>query len=115
MKTQTKPNCLYWAIFNRFECRVSGQAVLDIAQSGQNDSAVAFHLPGFLAQIELDNFPNKPTSKKVRDELSEYGAWEAEELEGDLTNLSRLLWIAACNIADEEKPDFSKPCKAKAV
>lgn len=115
MKTQINPSRLYWASFNRFECRVSGQAVLDIARSGDASQAVNAHLPLFLAQIELDKFPNKPTAEKIREELSEYGAWKDEELESDLANLSRLLWIAACNIAEEEKPDCSKPSKSKAV
>lgn len=115
MKNQIKPNRLYWASFNRFECRVSGQAVLDIARSGPADAAVDFHLPGFLAQIKKDNFPNKPTKEAIRRELKEYGAWEADELLSGKDNLSRLLWIAACNIAEEEKPNYSKPCKAIAV
>lgn len=115
MKTKIKPNRLYWATFNGFECRVSGEAILDIARSGPADSAVTFHLPSFLAQIKSDNFPKKLTAEKVRKELSEYGSWEAEELESDSDNLSRLLWIAACNIAEEDKPDYSKPCKAISV
>lgn len=115
MQTKIKPNRLYWASFNRFECRVSGQAVLDIARSGSNDAAVAANLPGFIAQVEKDNFPNKPTADKIREELREYGAWDSEELASDSDNLSRLLWIAAHNIAEEEKPDCSKPVSSKAV
>ncbi len=115
MQNKIKPAHLYWASFNRFECRVSGQAVLDIARPGSADAAVAAHLPLFLAQIEIDNFPNKPTADKIREELKEYGAWDSDELASDSDNLSRLLWIAAHNIADEEKPDCSKPVPVKSA
>jgi hypothetical protein len=38
---------------------------------------------------------------KVRAELDEYGAWNETELADHDANLSRALWIAACNIREE--------------
>lgn len=37
---------------------------------------------------------------KVRDELGEYGAWDAIELADNAMNLVRLFWLACCNIAE---------------
>lgn len=34
-------------------------------------------------------------------ELSEYGAWDAEELADHTDNLRRILWLAAGNIKDD--------------
>ena len=39
--------------------------------------------------------------KLVAECLKEYGAWDAEELTDHPQNLQRLLWIAACDIAEE--------------
>lgn len=36
----------------------------------------------------------------MRRELGEYGCWEADELESRETNKSRLVWLAANEIAD---------------
>jgi hypothetical protein len=36
-------------------------------------------------------------------ELKEYGAWDAEELADHENNLQRLLWCAACSIAEENR------------
>lgn len=109
MNPKINPSALYWASFNRFELRVSGQAVIDICHSGPNDAAVSAHLPLFRTQIELDRFRNRPTSDNVRDELREYGAWEDNELQCDTVNLSRLLWLAAWQIFESDEPDCSAP------
>lgn len=113
MKTQLidSPTALYWASFNRFELRVSGEAVCAIAQPGPADSAVAKYAPQVRAQMEADNFPNRPTPEKIREELAEYGSWDAQELADDEANWRRLVWCAACNIAEDESPDCSEPAK----
>lgn len=41
--------------------------------------------------------------EQLRKELSEYGAWDDEQLADHNANLQRILWIAAGNIQDEEK------------
>lgn len=40
----------------------------------------------------------KLSPDSVRRELSEYGAWSADELSDHDANLQRILWIAACDI-----------------
>lgn len=111
MKT-IEPSALYWASFNRFELRMPGESVQDIAQSGQNDAAVEYWTPKILAQIEADDFANKPTVDSVRAELNEYGSWDDEELSDDGQNWNRLIWIAAWNIADSDDLDCSEPLKS---
>jgi hypothetical protein len=39
--------------------------------------------------------------KLVAECLKEYGAWDDEELADHQQNLQRLLWVAACDIAEE--------------
>ena len=99
------PNALYWASFNRFEFRVPGQAVLDCSHSGDCEADVDYWLPKVRELVESDDLPNKPAPDTIRAELEEYGAWDDEELADDEWNWKRLLWIAAGNIHDEERPD----------
>ena len=105
------PTALYWASFNRFELRLPGQCVIDCSHSGQCDSDVSFWVDKIQAQIDADNFSNKPTPDKIRAELKEYGAWDSAELADDTSNMRRLVWCAACNISEDESPDCSEPVK----
>lgn len=105
------PDKLYWASFNRFELRLSGQCVLDCSHSGDCADDVARHVRQVRRQINSDNFTNKPTPDKIRAELAEYGAWDAEQLACDVENFNRLVWIAANNIAEDENQDCSEPVK----
>ena len=111
MKTTTiNPSALYWASFNAFELRIPGQCAMDCSTPGRDASDSVKHwLPKVRAQIEKDCFPNKPTPDKIRAELAEYGAWEDSELNDADTNMERLIWIAACNIRDDDERDFSEP------
>lgn len=43
----------------------------------------------------------KLSPDSVRRELDEYGAWSDDELSDHDQNLQRILWIAACNIDEE--------------
>ena len=105
------PAALFWASFNSFEMRLPAQAVAEIAQSGSNDAAVAHWAPIVAAQVEADNFRNRPTPDKIRAELAEYGAWDERELEDDAANWHRIVWCAAHNIAEDDAPDCSEPLK----
>ncbi len=109
MRTALEPKALYWASFNRFELRIPGECVADCSGQGSADDAVAYWTPKIQAQVESDNFPNKPTPDKIRAELEECGAWDSEELANDDENWQWLVWIAACNISDDESPDCSDP------
>lgn len=44
----------------------------------------------------------------IRQELSEFGAWEDEELQDDEENWKRILWAAACDIAEEHHSKRSR-------
>jgi len=111
MKTQLEPEKLYWALFNNFEMRLSGECVNACHHQGDCEADCKAWVDRVRAQIESDNFPNKPTPDKIRDELSEYGAWDDEELKNDEENFIRLIWCAAGNIAEESEPDCSEPVK----
>ena len=39
----------------------------------------------------------------VRQVLSEYGCWDEEELQDNVANMKRLLWIAGCDIAEKDE------------
>jgi hypothetical protein len=41
----------------------------------------------------------------LSNELKEYGAWDAEELADHTQNLQRILWLAACDIAERDGCD----------
>lgn len=110
--TDIIPEALYWASFNRFEFRIPGQAIIDICHSGPNDSDVAAWLDKVLQQVEMDNFPRKPTLGKIREELDEYGAWDDTELLDETMNWQRLLWLAAWDIFESDEPDCSEPFKS---
>lgn len=105
------PSALYWALFNRFELRLSGECVEACAHSGRCDADVAYWTPRVIAQVETDNFRNKPTADKIRAELKEYGAWSEKELADENANWRRLIWSAANNISEEESPDCSEPIR----
>lgn len=110
MKTATlNPLALYWASFNRFELRLPGAAVRAIAHPGPADADVAEWAPKIAAQVEADNFTNRPTPDKIRAELAEYGAWDMEEMIDDEMNWQRIVWLAAGNIAESDAPDCSEP------
>lgn len=111
MKTELIPEALYWASFNHFELRLSGQCVSDCSHSGQCDEDVAHWVPRVRAQVEADAFKNAPTAESIRRELREYGSWSEEELKDDEQNWHRLVWIAAGNIAEDDAPDCSEPLK----
>jgi hypothetical protein len=66
-------------------------------QSGAADSAIAYMrtLPEVIAELsEID-------PEKLKQELQEYGAWNAKELSIHSDNLDRILWIACGNIQED--------------
>lgn len=114
MRKTLDPSALYWALFNRFELRISGEAVTDICHSGSNDEAVDYWKDKVMEQVITDDFANKPTPDTIRAELKEYGAWDGKELADDELNWQRLVWIAAWNIFDDDAQDCSQPLKTLA-
>lgn len=114
MRKTLNQSKLYWASFNRFELRLPGEAVTDCSHSGDCEADVKHWMPAVRAQIEADDFPNKPTPDSIRAELEEYGAWDEAELADDEANFMRLVWCAANNIAEDDAPDCSEPLSTAA-
>lgn len=109
MENTIDPTALYWASFERFELRLPGQCVLDCSHQGDCAGDVAYWVPRIRAQAEQDGFPNGPTDEKIAQELRDCGAWDDDELADRDQNWHRLVWIAACNIQDDDERDCSAP------
>jgi len=83
------------AYFNRFAIDLPGEAVSDMTGPGDAFPAAQY----WADQLDLSHI----APDDIAAELSEYGAWDAEELEDCGENEIRILWIAAGNIYDEER------------
>jgi len=87
-----------YAYFDRFELQMTkGQARAASHQGACDDDIAALAAqPGMARQLaRLD-------PADVAAELREYGAWDSAELADHQANLLRLVWIAACNIWEEQ-------------
>ncbi len=69
--------------------RLSEDQIDSIPSQGQADSAASR-----LASRITDPFDTPDLQQDLRDELSEYGAWNDEELSSHAENLKRALWLA---------------------
>lgn len=67
-----------------------------VSHQGQCDEDVQalMKVPAIRSQLDALN----PDS--VRKALREYGAWDADELADHETNLSRIVWLAGCDIRE---------------
>lgn len=83
-----------FAIFNRFEIELPEDCVRDCSHSGACDADVD-HWATLISR------PDDITPEKLRAELKEYGAWDANELADDDANWHRIIWLAAGNIKEE--------------
>lgn len=81
------------------ELTLKGRCISECSQSGSVDAEVAFWAPiVFLAK------PNQGISPEaIRSELKECGAWDEKELEDTKQNERRIVWIAACDLKEQEK------------
>lgn len=117
MSLQLSLSSLYWASFIFFELRLSGLAVMEIAQSGDNEEAVK-HFYNDPAHVEFctDIFGKlRATPEAIRRELRETGAWNESELADDEMNRIRIVWQAAWQIAESDEPDCSAPLTLEEV
>ena len=92
----SKPDDIMYALFERFELAMTLDNARSASHQGQCDDDVRAlsEVPGIRQQLDaLD-------PEKVRAELKEYGAWDAEDLADHEQNLQRVLWLAACNIVE---------------
>ena len=87
--------------FSTSSGRIELQLTKDQAHTGSHQGAcdgdVAYlrTVPAIRRQLA------KVDPETLRDELREYGAWDAEELADHDANLSRLLWLACGDIVEE--------------
>lgn len=89
----------YFATFNYFEIELPEDVVRVCNHSGPCDADVenSRMLPEVTAEL------NKLDPEKLKNELREYGAWDAEELSNHDENLNRILWIAAGDVQDNNE------------
>jgi hypothetical protein len=94
-QNKMKNKNLVWASFNYFEFQLPQQAVNDCSHQGECFEDVEF----WQRKIEL----NVSRDLLIK-ELREYGAWDIEELTNmdDIGLEQKIIWIAACNIKEEQ-------------
>lgn len=85
--------------FNRFWLQMTLQEARGASHQGRCDDDVA----DLVRQPKIRRQLDKIGPDKIRAELREYGAWDADELADDSANRARIVWIAAGNIADENR------------
>jgi hypothetical protein len=87
-----------FAVFERFELELAQEDVQACSHAGEcyNDVSHAITLPYIAKQLD------EIGAEAIRQELNEYGCWDAEELADDEMNRCRIVWIAACNIREEQ-------------
>jgi hypothetical protein len=74
------------------------EALLDCGASGDASEAVAYVLSSFEVTGEPDD---------CRAMLAGYGAWDDAELSDHQTNLKRLVWLAGCDLREQNEIYFS--------
>ena len=84
------------ALFNRFTIDMTLEQARGASHQGQCDEDVA----ALAQELNLSLDP-----EKVKAELREYGAWDAEELADEEQNLLRIVWIAASDIVEESQQE----------
>ncbi len=90
---------MYWSSSNgRIELQMTLDQARSASHSGQciEDVLALSRLPKIAKQL------SKVNPETLRDELREYGAWDAAELADHDANLERLLWLAACDIREDQ-------------
>jgi hypothetical protein len=80
----------------RIELQLTRALAATVSHPGECSSDVAAlrTVPAIRRQLD------KIDPDLLRAELAEYGAWEDHELLDHDTNLSRILWLAGCNITE---------------
>ena len=89
---------MWWSeSLGRIELQITLKQAQSCSHQGQCDDDVAAlrKVPAIKRQLD------KLDPKLVADCLREYGAWDDKELADHDQNLTRLLWCACCDIAEE--------------
>lgn len=87
------------ATFSYFEIELPTQAVLDCSAPGNRDKQVKEWAQRIIRPATI-------TDAMIREELAEYGAWEASELASEAINWRRVVWLAACQICEENRAEI---------
>jgi hypothetical protein len=97
MEARTSDPRSFEAWLDHVALRVRTSDALDMSQPGPADDTVAYYVqqPYYTRQFA------QMRPEDVRDELAEYGAWDAEDLADDEENLHRLLWCAAGTVREQ--------------
>lgn len=88
---------LTYVYFDRFMLCLPNDTVDECSGPGRKDDAVAYWAPKVFAIPQN----RRVTAPMIRSELKEYGAWDTSELADDDENQRRIVWVAACNEAEE--------------
>ena len=90
----------YWCSSRaQFELQLSLEDAQSASQPGKDadeDVRALIALPYVAEQLE------RIDAALLASELEEHGAWDAEELADHEANLRRLVWIASCDISQEQ-------------
>jgi len=87
----------YPAFFERFTIWLTEEEAKTGAHPGRCDDDIDSMLQQDDIKVQLDT----TDAEDIRKELSEYGAWDKEELSNDEDNRRRILWIACGNVKEE--------------
>jgi len=90
---------MWWSSSSgRIELQMTLEEAQSVSHQGQCDDDVAAlrKVPEIAAQLD------RIDADLLRRELKEYGAWDEKELANHDSNLSRILWIAGCDLREEE-------------
>lgn len=85
------------AYFNRFTIEMTKKQALSASHQGECDKDVDYLLSLPKIRKQLRNIPDED----IIAELREYGVWDDEELKDSYKNDVRIIWIAACNIKED--------------
>ena len=83
--------------FNRFEFSLTQEDIAACSTQGAVDDAVAAVLEEAYIQEQFQRID----PEDIREELAEYGAWDATELMIDEDNQQRVVSIAACSLKED--------------
>ncbi len=81
--------------------RIEIQLPADAAGIGYHSGACDADIAALRRRPDIKATLDTLDAATVRDELREYGAWDAAELADHDANLSRLLWIACGDLAED--------------
>ena len=85
------------AFFDRFSIEIPVEAIGDCSHQGACDEDVEFW-QRMMARAEMDI--SEISDEDLSEELSEYGAdWDLSDRDD---NEQRIIWIACCNLKEEE-------------